>query len=86
MPRSILRCHLKKWTTWKLLTSHIPCLKSNGRLGIRNATQARRHLKRSPWFGLSNTTKATLISDTLSLACNLVRLVRDASRAACKAP
>lgn len=48
----------------------------------RNATQARRHLKRSPWFGLPNAAKAMLISDTLSLAFNLVRLVGEASRAA----
>ena len=39
----------------------------------RNATQARRGLKRSPWFGLANTAKAMLISDTLSLAFNLAR-------------
>jgi hypothetical protein len=48
----------------------------------RNATQQRRGLKRSPWFGLPNTAKAMLISDTLSLAFNLVRLVGEASRAA----
>lgn len=52
----------------------------------RNATQQRRGLKRSPWFGLTNTAKAMLISDTLSLAFNLVRLVSEASRVASKAP
>jgi hypothetical protein len=52
----------------------------------RNATQARRGLKRSPWFGLESTAKAMLISDTLSLAFNLVRLILEASRAAGKAP
>lgn len=46
----------------------------------RNATQARRHLKRSPSFGLSNTAKAMLLSDTLSLAFNLTRLIFEASR------
>lgn len=46
----------------------------------RNATQARRHLKRSRSFGLSNTAKAMLLSDTLSLAFNLIRLIFEASR------
>jgi len=45
----------------------------------RNATQARRGVKRSPWFGLQNTSKAMLISDTLSLAFNLSRLIFEAS-------
>jgi hypothetical protein len=45
----------------------------------RNATQARRGVKRSPWFGLHNTAKAMLISDTLSLAFNLARLICEAS-------
>jgi len=52
----------------------------------RNATQARRGLKRSPWFGLQNAAKAMLIGDTLSLAFNLARLIGEASRAAGKAP
>lgn len=55
----------------------------------RNATQARRGLKRSPWFGLENTAKAMLIGDTLSLAFNLARLVREASacnRSSARAP
>jgi len=52
----------------------------------RNATQARRHLKRSPAFGLFNTAKAMWISDTLSLAFNLTRLIFEASRQAAKHP
>jgi hypothetical protein len=52
----------------------------------RNATQQRRGLKRSPWFGLKNTAKATLISDTLSLAFNLARLIFEAAQAAPQAP
>jgi hypothetical protein len=52
----------------------------------RNATQARRHLKRSPAFGLPNTAKAMLISDTLSLAFNLTRLIFEASRQTTKHP
>jgi hypothetical protein len=46
----------------------------------RNATQARRHLKRAPSFGLSNIAKSMLLSDTLSLAFNLSRLIFEASR------
>lgn len=45
----------------------------------RNASQQRRGIKRSPWFGLNNTAKAMLISDTLSLAFNLTRLIFEAS-------
>ena len=48
----------------------------------RNASQARRHLKRSPCFGLANSAKATLIGDTLSLMLTLARFVLEASRAA----
>ena len=59
--------------TWKLRMGRQSYAES------RNATQQRRGLKRSPWFGLPNTAKAMLISDTLSLAFNLVRLVREAS-------
>lgn len=45
----------------------------------RNAIQERRNLKRSPWFGLQNTAKAMLISDTLSLVFNLARLIFEAA-------
>jgi hypothetical protein len=45
----------------------------------RNATQARRGVKRSPWFGLPNTAKAMCISDTLSLAFTLAHLIFEAS-------
>jgi hypothetical protein len=52
----------------------------------RNATQARRQLKRSPSFGLNNTAKSMTISDTLSLAFNLCRLIFEATRQAMKPP
>ena len=52
----------------------------------RNATQARRQLKRSPSFGLSNTAKSMLLSDTLSLAFNLCRLILEATHQALKPP
>jgi len=59
--------------TWKLRMGRQSYSES------RNATQQRRGLKRSPWFGLHNTAKAMLISDTLSLAFNLTRLICEAS-------
>jgi hypothetical protein len=52
----------------------------------RNATQARRQLKRSPSFGLSNTAKSMTLSDTLSLAFNLCRLIFEATRQTMKQP
>jgi hypothetical protein len=45
----------------------------------RNASQQRRHLKRSPWYGLPNSAKATYLGDTLILAANLARFVREAT-------
>jgi hypothetical protein len=62
--------------TWKLRIGRQSYAES------RNASQTRRGLQRSPWFGLPNTAKATLIGDTLALAFNLARLVSQASRAA----
>ena len=47
----------------------------------RNAGQHRRHLKRSPWYGLANSAKATYLGDTLILAGNLARFVREATLA-----
>ena len=52
----------------------------------RNAIQARRQLKRSPSFGLSNTAKSMIVSDTLSLAFNLTRLICEATAHAMKHP
>jgi len=52
----------------------------------RNAIQQQRGVKRSPWFGLQNTAKAMLISDTLSLAFNLARLISEASLQSIRAP
>jgi hypothetical protein len=64
--------------TWKLRIGRQSYAES------RNASQTRRGLKRSPWFGLANTAKATLIGDTLALAFNLARLIGQASRTACQ--
>jgi hypothetical protein len=47
----------------------------------RNANQTRRDLKRSPWFGKANSTKAQYLGDILSCALNVVRFVREATLA-----
>jgi hypothetical protein len=47
----------------------------------RNASQERRHLKRSPWYGLPNSAKATYLGDILSLAGNVARFIREATLA-----
>ena len=47
----------------------------------RNAGQARRHLKRSPWYGLPNSAKATCLGDILILAGHVARFVREATLA-----
>jgi hypothetical protein len=44
----------------------------------RNAVQARLHLKRSPWFGLENSAKATYLGDILTNLLNVARFVREA--------
>jgi hypothetical protein len=48
----------------------------------RNASQTRYQLKRSPWFGLTNSSKATTIGDTLLLLLNMARFILEASAAA----
>jgi hypothetical protein len=47
----------------------------------RNAGQARHQLKRSPWYGLPNSAKATYLGDILILAGNVARFVREATLA-----
>ena len=66
--------------TWKLRIGRQSYSES------RNAIQQRRGIQRSPWFGLHNTAKAMLISDTLSLAFNLTRLIGEASQPSARAP
>ena len=66
--------------TWKLRIGRQSYSES------RNAAQAHRNLKRSPWFGLTSTAKATLMGDTLSLMLNLARFVQEASLATLPAP
>ena len=45
----------------------------------RNANQQRRGLKRSPWFGLANSAKATYLGDILTNLLNVARFVRQAT-------
>ena len=66
--------------TWKLRMGRQSYSES------RNASQARRNLKRSPAFGLANTAKATLMGDTLSLLLTLARFVQEASFATLPSP
>lgn len=47
----------------------------------RNADQTRHGLKRSPWFGLANSAKASLLVDMLTSALNVARFVREATQA-----
>ncbi len=47
----------------------------------RNANQTRHGLKRSPWYGLANSAKAQILGDTLTLATNVARFVREAATA-----
>jgi len=66
--------------TWKLRIGRQSYAES------RNASQARRGLKRSPWFGLINSAKATTLGDTLSILLNLARFILEASSATLPAP
>ena len=52
----------------------------------RNAVQTRLGLKRSPWFGLANAAKASLLGDILTLLATVARFVREASRTAPRMP
>ena len=45
----------------------------------RNAVQERLGLKRSPWFGLDNSAKATYLGDILTNLLNVARFVRQAT-------
>ena len=66
--------------TWKLRIGRQSYSES------RNAIQARRGLKRSPWFGMDNSAKATILGDILSPILNVARFVREASLAAARSP
>ncbi len=50
----------------------------------RNADQARRGVKRSPWFGKPNTAKASILADILTCALNVVRFIWEATLAAAR--
>jgi hypothetical protein len=66
--------------TWKLRVGRLSYAES------RNANQTRRQLKRSPWFGKSNSAKAQIIGDVLSLTLNVARFVREATTAVTTIP
>ena len=66
--------------TWTLRVGRLSYAES------RNANQTRRQLKRSPWFGKSNSAKAQVIGDVLSLTLNVARFVREATTAVATAP
>jgi hypothetical protein len=42
-------------------------------------------VKRSPWHGTHNSAKASILADILTCACNVARLVREATSAAARA-
>jgi len=50
----------------------------------RDANQARRDLKRSPWYGQPKTAKANYLGDILTDALNVARFVREATSAAAR--
>jgi hypothetical protein len=52
----------------------------------RNASQFRHGLKRSPCYGLANSAKAQCLGDTLTLATNVARFVREATTAPDRLP
>jgi hypothetical protein len=52
----------------------------------RNANQTRHGLKRSPCFGLANSAKAQILGDTLTLATNVARFIREATTAVERLP
>jgi hypothetical protein len=62
--------------TWNLRIGRLSYAES------RNVNQTRRDLKRSPWFGKPDSTKAQYPGDILSCALNVARFVREATLAA----
>jgi hypothetical protein len=61
--------------TWTLRTGRRSYAES------RNADQARCGVKRSPWFGRSNSAKASLLADLLTSVLAVARFVREATLA-----
>jgi hypothetical protein len=52
----------------------------------RSANQARRGLKRSPWYGLAHSAQAQCLGDILTLATKVARFVREATTATDRLP
>ena len=63
------------------LNSNPSCVKVLDTYQSRNAAQARRGVKRSPWFGQANAAKASILADILTCALNVARFVREATQA-----
>jgi hypothetical protein len=61
--------------TWNLRTGRRSYAES------RNADQARRGVKRSPWFGRASSAKASILADILTSALAIARFVREATHA-----
>lgn len=76
----LARDHAVNSPTWRLRHGRQSYSES------RNAVQERLRLKRSPCFGLANSAKAALQGDILTLLSAVARFVREASRAALRAP
>lgn len=68
----LARDHPVNSDTWKLRMGRRSYSES------RNADQARRGVKRSPYFGLSHSAEASILADILTSALNLARFVREA--------
>jgi len=71
----LARDHKVGSSTWELRIGRLSYAES------RNACQARRGVKRSPWFGQANAAKASLLADILTSALNVARFVREATQA-----
>lgn len=71
----LARDHKVGSPTWELRIGRLSYAES------RNACQARRGVKRSPWFGHANAAKASLLADILTSALNVARFVREATQA-----
>ena len=76
----LARDHALTSPTWQLRIGRLSYAES------RNAYQERRHLTRSPWFGLANSAKATMLADILLLLGNVARFTREASLFSLRAP
>jgi hypothetical protein len=71
----LARDHAPGSHIWKLRSGRCSYSES------RNASQSRRGVKRSPFFGIPNSAKASFLGDILTSALNVARFVREATTA-----